>query len=292
MFSGIAWRLGLISAKLAGKRSLVPWPVVWTEVTHSWEYTYPDPKMELVKEDGDFKCYRFGEHEYWVPARTLEAGLVSIWKAIFNPNQPHHSQFGAVKIEPGDVVIDAGACEGFFTRLALDCGANVITVEPWSKMAEALERTFAKEIAEGRVVVERAFLTDHEGMGKLSFDEVWPFGANGTDPAESQMAGEDVPETTIDRLIERSPWKRCDFIKMDIEGAEPSAVRGCANTFKVHRPKVTIAVYHRAADYRDVVAGLDVLAPQYRRVARGLMLLEAEPVWRPRMLHAWDPSRS
>jgi len=42
------------------------------------------------------------------------------------------------------------------------------------------------------------------------------------------------------------------FVKMDIEGAEGSAVAGAAEVIRRHHPKLAISVYHRPADLVDI----------------------------------------
>ena len=57
-------------------------------------------------------------------------------------------------IRRGDIVLDAGANVGVFTRKALWAGASkVIAIEPAPENLECLRRNFAAEIADGRVVV-------------------------------------------------------------------------------------------------------------------------------------------
>jgi hypothetical protein len=61
---------------------------------------------------------------------------------------------GKYRVQPGDLVLDAGANVGAFTREALNAGAKrVIAIEPAPPSVEALRRTFQKEIQEGRVQV-------------------------------------------------------------------------------------------------------------------------------------------
>ena len=57
-----------------------------------------------------------------------------------------------VSVRDSDVVIDVGAHLGTFTRIALRHGARlVVAVEPDPVNAACFERTFAPEIAGGRV---------------------------------------------------------------------------------------------------------------------------------------------
>ena len=37
---------------------------------------------------------------------------------------------------------------------------------------------------------------------------------------------------------------RCDMLKLDIEGAEPEALRGAIHTLQRDRPKIQISIYH------------------------------------------------
>src|SRR5260370_17207178 len=43
---------------------------------------------------------------------------------------------------------------------------------------------------------------------------------------EDTHAGSALPLTTIDKIVSELALDRVDFIKMDIEGAEPNALRG------------------------------------------------------------------
>jgi len=271
---------------------LVPWPVIWTEVTNAWDYGAV-PDFQEIEEDtaADLACLEIGGHRYWIPRHADRWGLASMYKAVFNPKQPHFYEFKGCRIEPNDVVVDAGSCEGFFTRFALGRGARVILVEPWSKMVEALERTYAAEVKSGQVKIVRALITDKQGIGRLTFDPDWPYGANQADDLAECAHIEEVAETTIDAVIESSGWGACDFIKMDIEGAEPRAMRGSEQTLRKYRPDLAIAAYHTAKDYEQIMAAMNDFRLGYRTATKGMVKLVHEPVWRPRIMHGWHTER-
>ncbi|HEX7779047.1 MAG TPA: FkbM family methyltransferase, partial [Vicinamibacterales bacterium] len=79
-----------------------------------------------------------------------------------------------VPIQPGDVVIDAGAHLGESTRNALRLGASmVIAVEPAPENLHAMRRNLATQIAEGRIVIIEKGVYDHEGVLPFETHKSW-----------------------------------------------------------------------------------------------------------------------
>ncbi len=220
---------------------------------------------------------------YWEASGLDHDGLRAIHAEVFDRESSHHYEVGGCAIRPDDVVIDAGACEGFFTRFALDRGARVVAVEPWSTQANALRRTFAREIDEGRVRIEQRALSDREGSLELRIDPAHPWGAT-LGSAYNATVGEVVPLTTLDRLVDAT-WGRCDFLKADIEGAEVAMVDGAVRTLARDRPRISIAVYHRSTNYLDIRRKLRSLRIGYHVEGKGAQ--RRDIFYIPVMLHAW-----
>lgn len=59
------------------------------------------------------------------------------------------------------------------------------------------------------------------------------------------------------------------YLKMDVEGAELSALRGAANIIKKYRPYCAVCVYHRKNDLVDIPLYLKSLVSNYRFYLRG-----------------------
>ncbi len=72
-----------------------------------------------------------------------------------------------------------------------------------------------------------------------------------------------VLSKSIDDFVAEQALQRVDFIKMDIEGAELKALQGAEQTLKAFRPKLAIALYHRADDFVDIPSYLESLNLNY-----------------------------
>src|ERR1022692_3974724 len=99
----------------------------------------------VIREDERFSLWSTPAGEYWMP-RASGDGL------LYDLGEQRRNIYGN-RVRPGDIVLDAGANVGVFTRKALQAGASkIIAIEPGPENVECLRRNFAAEIADGRVV--------------------------------------------------------------------------------------------------------------------------------------------
>lgn len=61
---------------------------------------------------------------------------------------------------------------------------------------------------------------------------------------------------------------RISFIKMDIEGAELEALKGCRNIIKRDKPILTICIYHKPEDMYEIPMYIKGLVPEYKLFVR------------------------
>jgi FkbM family methyltransferase len=176
---------------------------------------------------------------------TLEQGVGDIYEQR------------SVTVRDSDVVIDVGAHLGTFTRVALQRGARVVVaVEPNPVNVICLERTFATEIAAGRVRLAKAAAWHSPGSLTFEFGDSSQMGHVGASAdAGVRTKSLAVRAVTLDRLVDELKLDRVDFIKMDIEGAERHALAGATRLLAAHKPRLAICIYHTPDD-RDVVPRL------------------------------------
>jgi hypothetical protein len=98
----------------------------------------------------------------------------------------------------------------------------------------------------------------------------------------------EVPQTTLDALVVDVPGARCDFLKMDVEGAERQVIAGARGMLRRDRPRLSIAVYHRAIGYLDIRDDLRRLGLGYVIKGKGL---QRRGLFFPTILHAWSADR-
>jgi FkbM family methyltransferase len=152
-------------------------------------------------------------------------------------------------VEKGDTVIDAGAYTGntaiFFGLLAEDKGA-VYAFEPISSIFNELERNAVKANRELNTNIKTVNSALSDKTGTTSFSD--------KGFASSERAGGPllVNADTIDNFVSVNRIATVDFIKMDIEGSEMSALVGAEKTIKKNRPKLAICVYHKSVDIFEI----------------------------------------
>jgi len=219
--------------------------------------------------------------QFWWPIEFPLDDLELVWAEVFLPYPPngHAYEHGQCRIGPANWVIDAGACEGFFVSYALRSGARVLAVEPVPRLAYCLRKTFDAEVKKGNVLVVNALLGARIADARINVASS-PIAAR-----RSTSQGEPVSGTTIDALLASSVVPTVDFIKMDIEGSEVSALSGALKTLVQHRPVLSLAIYHNADEERQVAQLLRSSGARYATQPKGLVRNKAKLVHQ--ILHAW-----
>jgi FkbM family methyltransferase len=199
--------------------------------------------------------------DFWAPERDPSLFFV-LAELELNP----YGEKGPDSLR-GRVVLDCGAHLGTYTRRALAAGAGlVVAIEPGPQQVYCLRRTFAREIAAGRVRVEPRGVWNQEGELTLhTRDDTGGDSILGPDTGSSEK----ISVTTVDRLVSDLHLSSVDLIKMDIEGSEPQALSGASKTLKKYKPQLAIASYHTIDEYRRVSEIVLKANPSYRPTPLG-----------------------
>ena len=158
-----------------------------------------------------------------------------------------------VGVEKGDVVIDAGACWGdtalYFAHKSGDQG-KVYSFEfiPDNIKLFNLNKSFNPKLANQINLVEHP--VSNKSGDKIYFKDNGPASRVQLQPFDGQTGFAAL--LRIDDFVKQNNISKVDFIKMDIEGAEPLALQGAIETIKKFRPKLAIAIYHSINDFVNI----------------------------------------
>lgn len=151
-------------------------------------------------------------------------------------------------LSPGSVALDIGANVGAHTlplAAAVGAGGRVIAFEPTSWAFRKLEANLDLNPAlSGRVRAEHALLIGTgESAPPVEAYASWPLvGRAGLHPEHlgRLMGTGGARAVTLDAYAAETGLDRLDFVKLDVDGAEPEVLAGGAQTMACHRPAMVM----------------------------------------------------
>jgi FkbM family methyltransferase len=158
--------------------------------------------------------------------------------------------------QPGDIVVEGGAFPGDFTIFAskkVGPQGHVYAFEPNPSNYSHLKRHVAAFHCTNVTLIPKG-LWSHDCEKKMAGRGV-----------ESHLQGNgtiDVKLASIDSEMSRLGVSKVDFIKMDIEGAEPEALTGAAKILGSNSVKMAIASYHDFEGHETRTGIEKILAPK------------------------------
>jgi FkbM family methyltransferase len=179
-------------------------------------------------------------------------------------HEPYLTKYFASHIEPDSHCLDVGANFGYFTVLMAQLAykGKTIGIEPDPEVFELVRDNIYINSFEAVASALQAAVG--EGPGQLTFYKRMTRSGNTsiieTNSDGVRALGEPPPQVfeatciSIDELLPRFGG-RLDFIKVDVEGAEPLVFRGAHETLKSN-PNVKIVMEWSPGQIRD--AGFDV----------------------------------
>lgn len=151
-------------------------------------------------------------------------------------------------ITPGDVCYDIGGWRGYFSGvMALAKAAQVIVFEPLPDNAERVRsiidlnpdlpiRLFDCAIGESNGKAKLLVMPE-SSMAKLTTSLF--------ESTEREIGSIEVDVATLDSLIEGNVIPPPDLVKIDVEGAELSVLKGFSRSLERHKPVLFLEVHSR-----------------------------------------------
>ena len=241
------------SKKIKGLASECGWDRIATIYKDNQRFTdrYDDylKKTEIIDRDDEWGLIlvKFGDNQFWIKEEGHDRTGDNLIAYLHAEHESIIDEMGSSNLKPGDIALDLGAHVGTFTRRALDEGAaKVIAVDPDPVQVEFLNRNFAVEIAQGRVIIVPKAIWKNEGTLTLHTSHM---NSAMSSIVRSQRGGDlEVPTVSIDQLVAELGLERVDYLKIDIEGAEREALEGAQETITKYQPRLLIDSYHMVDD--------------------------------------------
>ena len=213
----------------------------------------------------NYEEWQTPKRAYWIPR-----GSQFVLPFNLAEQAEHIYGTGEQSMKSGDVVLDCGANIGVTIEEALKAGAKtIVAIEPAPENLECLRRNFPTEIESGRVIIYAKGVWDKEETLTMNIDPKNSAADSVVMKPEGSEGKIQVPLTTVDKIVAELKLDKVDYIKMDIEGAEPNALRGAHDTIARWKPRLSIASYH--------VGTHSTLIPQIVKETRADYLTECGP---------------
>jgi FkbM family methyltransferase len=163
-----------------------------------------------------------------------------------------------VHAKKGFHIIDGGAWIGdtaqfFYKKTGGDCFIHCF--EPSKVSLEQIEIPNVRKIQKGLYDKDATMnFVENQKSGSQNF--IMPF-------SEENQNNETISVIRLDSYRKHIKTK-IDMIKLDIEGAEISAIRGGTELLKTDQPDLIIALYHKYNDLWEIPKLINEVNPEYR----------------------------
>ena len=166
-----------------------------------------------------------------------------------------------VRAQAGDAIVDGGAASGDTLALFLEAAGPEGSIHCFEPTPESFAhlQAYAKGLGCAGVHPVRAALWNEDK--RVRFFESFAMSHGNRIGQEGSVQVEAV---TLDGFVERAGLDRLDLVKLDIEGAELSALQGARETIRRFRPKLQICLYHQFQDLWELPLFVRGLVPEYR----------------------------
>ncbi len=173
--------------------------------------------------------------------RWLPASGGKVLRVLLGSYEREQTALFRQYLNPGDVVFDVGAANGYYTLLASQLvgrRGHVVSFEPNPKNAKFL-RNHVDVNRATNVTVHQAAVGAKAGAQRFAF---------GTGTGTGKLADDGQLEVRVLRLddIVSAEWLRPAHLKIDVEGGELGVLEGACETLEVFRPSIFLSTHGTA----------------------------------------------
>jgi FkbM family methyltransferase len=196
---------------------------------------------------GSPSSHRFDLRPLGFPV-TLESYMLGI-QGTFQLQQYRCPTHPAARPKLGDIAIDAGGCFGetaLWLADAVGAAGRVLTLEfdvdNLVLLRDNLERN--PSLASRITLLDAALWSRSGSSLQIAMSGPAAMVSASDGPAGDAAGGSVARSVALDDLIADGVIDRVDFVKLDIEGAEPMALVGAVRVLERFRPRLALATYH------------------------------------------------
>jgi FkbM family methyltransferase len=196
---------------------------------------------------------------------TVESEINGIYCGVLFGQYAYNSGNLVIGVRAGDVVLDLGGCYGdvsllFAEKAGADGKVHVFEFVPSNLEVLNHNLQLNPHLKDRVSIVNRPvwsasgmelFYTDKGSGTRVGFDKTY----------DGQSS---VSTVSVDDYSESMQLTKIDFIKMDIEGAEQSALDGAEETIRRFRPTLAICIYHSMSDFTTIIHKIHGYGLSYR----------------------------
>lgn len=158
---------------------------------------------------------------------------------------------GVLELKKNDVIVDCGAYIGDTVNMymkRLNCECIIYAMEPFQSSFDSLVRFVNEKNWNNKVKCFNVAVSDFDGKDLLYYND----DTFGMEINIQQVTGKKCQEVNVIQLDTLLGKTKIDYIKMDIEGEEFSALKGAEKIIKKYSPKLMISAYHKIQDFWEI----------------------------------------
>jgi len=217
----------------------------------------------ILSSKSSLKVYKWILKQVSISNPSVSIFTTPIVLALHKSNRlySYHHEKEIVEVEKGDIIIDAGVGWGDTTVYLASKAGSEGHLHAFDILKEGME-ALNEQLSLNR---EQQNITPVlKALSNTSGDNVYISSPSPGARIEKNKTDTSVHTITIDDYISAEKIDMVNFLKMDIEGAEISALKGAESTIRTFKPKLAISVYHKWDDLLTIPALIHEFRDDYK----------------------------